>query len=64
MNNQSPVSIVAPRPVDYLRKHLHVFVRDGAGMLTREETAARKYAIERRCDKMAARLARPTTNLR
>jgi hypothetical protein len=47
-------SIVAPRPADYLRKHSHIFVLDGAGMLTREETAARKYAIERRCDKMAA----------
>jgi len=53
MNNQYPVSIVAPRPADYLKKHSHIFVRDGEGMLTPQETAAIARAIERRCDKMA-----------
>jgi hypothetical protein len=54
MNNQSPVSIVAPRPADYLKKHSHIFVLDGDGVLTPEGAAARKCSIERRCDKMAA----------
>ena len=53
MQNQCPVSIVAPRAADYLRLHSHIFVCDGPGSLTVGERAARQRAIESCADRMA-----------
>ena len=42
MQNQSPVSIAAPRPAEYLKRHSDLFVSDGPRIPTPDQTAARK----------------------
>jgi len=53
MQNQCPVSIVATRPADYIRRISHLFVCDGPRVLTPAERAAREHAIEQCADRMA-----------
>jgi hypothetical protein len=54
MNNQPPVSIVAARPADHLKRHSDVFVQNGPGMMTQEQRATRQRKIELCADRMAA----------
>jgi hypothetical protein len=53
MQNQSPVSIVASRAADHLKRHSKIFVQDGPGMMSADQRAAREQDIERCGDEMA-----------
>jgi hypothetical protein len=54
MNNQPPVSIVAARPADHLKRHSDIFVQNGPGMMTLEQRAAHQREIELCAERMAA----------
>jgi hypothetical protein len=54
MNNQPPVSIVANRPADHLKRHSDIFVQDGPRMMTPEQRADRQRKIELCADQMGA----------
>ena len=53
MQNQPPVSIVAPRVADHLRRHSGIFVQDGPRSMTADQRAARQREIELCSDAMA-----------
>lgn len=53
MNTQPPVTMVAAIPAEYIKRNSRFFVRDGAEMLTAEQTVSHQRDIEHCADEMA-----------